>query len=220
MMTGIRPHCTGSIHRGRRVARLLPFGQAAALTAVVALVLLGASPASAAITYRSSTSNTASSTNSIVLSTPADVQVGDVMVASVSIGGASVPGTLVTPAGWTQALAPKVQGNVEVGTYYRVVNGGGTLEREYAIGSRRMDVCLRYGQTTLAMELKVWRDGERDPLNEGLEQLDSYLSGLGLQTGWLVIFDQRSGLPAISERTTAEKAPPRLDDDRTSNSCK
>jgi hypothetical protein len=87
-----------------------------------------------------------------------------------------------------------------------VVNGGGTLEREYAIGTRRMDVCLRYGQTTLAMELKVWRDGERDPLNEGLEQLDDYLSGLGLDTGWLVIFDQRSGLPDISERTTTEKA--------------
>jgi type II secretory pathway predicted ATPase ExeA len=87
---------------------------------------------------------------------------------------------------------------------HRVVNGGGTLEREYAIGSRRMDVCLRYGQTTLAMELKVRRDGERDPLSEGLEQLDSYLSGLGLETGWLVIFDQRSGLPDISERTTTE----------------
>lgn len=89
---------------------------------------------------------------------------------------------------------------------HRVVNGRGTLEREYAIGSRRMDVCLRYGPTTLAMELKVWRDGERDPLNEGLEQLDSYLSGLGLETGWLVIFDQRSGLPDISERTTTETA--------------
>jgi hypothetical protein len=36
--------------------------------------------------------------------------------------------------------------------------------------------------------------------------LDDYLSGLGLDTGWLVIFDQRSGLPDISERTTTEKA--------------
>jgi hypothetical protein len=86
----------------------------------------------------------------------------------------------------------------------RVANGRGTLEREYAIGSRWMDVCLRYGKTTLAMELKVWRDGQSDPLSEGLEQLDSYLGGLGLETGWLVIFDQRSGLPDISERTTTE----------------
>ena len=89
---------------------------------------------------------------------------------------------------------------------HRVVNGGGSLEREYAIGTRRMDVCVRYGQTTLGMELKVWRDGGRDPLNEGLAQLDQYLSGLGLDTGWLVIFDQRSGLPDISERTTTESA--------------
>jgi hypothetical protein len=89
---------------------------------------------------------------------------------------------------------------------HRVVNGGGTLEREYAIGTRRMDVCVRYGAVTLGMELKVWRDGERDPLAEGLAQLDHYLSGLGLETGWLVIFDQRAGLPEIGERTTAEAA--------------
>ena len=105
---------------------------------------------------------------------------------------------------------------------HRVANAGGTLEREYAIGSGRMDVCLRYGPVlsgvegpvlsgvegpdTLAMELKVWRDGARDPLNEGLEQLDGYLSGLGLASGWLVIFDRREGQPPISERTTASQA--------------
>ncbi|HMV47540.1 MAG TPA: AAA family ATPase, partial [Blastocatellia bacterium] len=87
---------------------------------------------------------------------------------------------------------------------HRVVNGGGSLEREYAIGTRRMDVCVRYGDFTLGMELKVRRDGDSDPLKEGLEQLDHYLGGLGLDTGWLVIFDQRSGLPNISERTSAE----------------
>jgi type II secretory pathway predicted ATPase ExeA len=89
---------------------------------------------------------------------------------------------------------------------HRVANAGGSLEREYAIGTRRMDVCLRYGDFTLGMELKVWRDGVRDPLEEGLEQLDDYLNGLGLDTGWLVIFDQRSGLPPIAERTTTETA--------------
>jgi len=87
-----------------------------------------------------------------------------------------------------------------------VANAGGRLEREYAIGSGRMDICLRYGPDTLAMELKVWRDREKDPLAEGLAQLDGYLSGLGLETGWLVIFDRRSGLPPISERTTTEPA--------------
>jgi hypothetical protein len=87
---------------------------------------------------------------------------------------------------------------------HRVVNGGGTLEREYAIGSGRMDICLRYGKVTLAMELKVWADKRPDPLKEGLPQLDKYLSGLSLDTGWLVIFDRRSGLPPLSDRTTTE----------------
>ena len=36
---------------------------------------------------------------------------------------------------------------------------------------------------------------------EGLAQLDAYLAGLGLTTGWLVIFDQREGLAPMSERT-------------------
>ena len=86
---------------------------------------------------------------------------------------------------------------------HRVVNGGGTLEREYAIGSGRMDLCLRYGAVTLGMELKVWRDGDPDPLTAGLTQLDNYLAGLGLNTGWLVIFDRRSGQPPIAERTAS-----------------
>jgi hypothetical protein len=85
---------------------------------------------------------------------------------------------------------------------HRVVNGGGTIEREYAIGSRRLDLCLRYGAVTLAIELKVWREGEADPLAEGLAQLDGYLAGLGLDRGWLVIFDQRAGQPPIAERTS------------------
>ncbi|MFZ1829269.1 MAG: AAA family ATPase [Candidatus Competibacteraceae bacterium] len=90
---------------------------------------------------------------------------------------------------------------------HRVVNGGGTLEREYAIGWGRMDLCLRYGAVTLGIEIKVWRDGEPDPLAEGLEQLDGYLSGLGLDGGWLIIFDRRSGQPPIRERTSSAERP-------------
>ena len=89
---------------------------------------------------------------------------------------------------------------------HRVVNGGGTLEREYAIGSGRMDICLRYGKVILGMELKVWREGKPDPLAEGLKQLDKYLSGLNLETGWLVIFDRRPDLLPLSDRTSTELA--------------
>lgn len=89
---------------------------------------------------------------------------------------------------------------------HRVVNGCGTLEREYAIGSGRMDLCLRYGNVTLGMELKVWRNRQPDPLHQGLKQLDKYLSGLNLDSGWLVIFDRREELPPLSDRTTTEMA--------------
>ena len=99
-------------------------------------------------------------------------------------------------------IAPHI---VMMAYLHRVVNGGGTLVREYAIGTDRMDLCLRYGDITIGMELKVWREGRKDPLEAGLAQLDRYLAGLGLSTGWLVIFDQRLGLEPISERTTVEK---------------
>lgn len=89
---------------------------------------------------------------------------------------------------------------------HRVVNGGGTIDREYAIGSGRMDLCIRYGSVTLAIELKVWRDKEPDPLSEGLKQIEGYLQGLSLGSGWLVIFDRRSDQPRIRERTYSEPA--------------
>ncbi|MEM7125728.1 MAG: AAA-like domain-containing protein [Chloroflexota bacterium] len=101
---------------------------------------------------------------------------------------------------------------------HRVVNGNGVIDREYAIGSGKMDLYIRYGDgpdaTQMAIELKVWRDGRPDPLTVGLKQLDDYMTGLSysgtaiegtqVETGWLVIFDQRSNRPEISERTMSE----------------
>jgi hypothetical protein len=87
---------------------------------------------------------------------------------------------------------------------HRVINGGGTLEREYAIGRDRMDLCLRYGEVTLGIELKVWRNKKADPLSQGLEQLDGYLARLGQDSGWLVIFDRRDNALEIEERLKTE----------------
>ncbi|GDX81923.1 hypothetical protein LBMAG42_37340 [Deltaproteobacteria bacterium] len=87
---------------------------------------------------------------------------------------------------------------------HRVCNGGGSLDREFAAGTGRMDLNLRYGDVRLGIELKVWRDGRRDPLAEGITQIDAYLSRIGVATGWLVVFDRRTGQPPIEERTTAE----------------
>lgn len=87
---------------------------------------------------------------------------------------------------------------------HRVVNGGGTLEREYAIGRDRMDLCLKYGKITLGIELKAWRDKRGDPMESGIEQLDSYLARLGVNFGWLIIFDLRAKALPIDERLTTE----------------
>jgi hypothetical protein len=87
---------------------------------------------------------------------------------------------------------------------HRVVNGGGTLEREYAIGRDRMDLCLRYGAVILGIEIKVQRDDGRDQLARGLAQIDGYLARLGLDFGWLVIFDRRKDISRIEVRLRAE----------------
>jgi hypothetical protein len=57
-----------------------------------------------------------------------------------------------------------------------------------------------------AMELKVWRAGENDPLPEGLAQLDRYLDRLTLPTGKLVIFDRRPEAPPWPELGAFEEA--------------
>jgi hypothetical protein len=78
----------------------------------------------------------------------------------------------------------------------RIVNGGGQVEREYGVGRGRIDVLVRkpYRDRQVqreAVELKVWRPRQADPLEIGLKQLDGYLTRLGLDHGTLVIFDRR-----------------------------
>ncbi|MGI5269848.1 ATP-binding protein [Nonomuraea sp. CA-218870] len=98
---------------------------------------------------------------------------------------------------------------------HRLVNGGGQLDREYAAGTKRLDVLVRWPYTgpdgvrlvqREAMELKVWRAGKDDPLSEGLAQLDEYLDRLSLTTGVLVIFDRRPEAPPWKERGCFEQA--------------
>ncbi|BDA70461.1 hypothetical protein CAL7716_046270 [Calothrix sp. PCC 7716] len=89
---------------------------------------------------------------------------------------------------------------------HRVVNGGGTLEREYAIGSGRMDLCLSYKSVTLGIEIKVWRDKIKDPEAKGLEQLEAYLERIKADYGWLFVFDRRTNAPAFIDRLETKTA--------------
>ncbi|WP_437674802.1 ATP-binding protein [Sorangium sp. So ce131] len=97
----------------------------------------------------------------------------------------------------------------------RVVNGGGYVDREYGVGRGRIDLLVRWPHVAAdgtravqraALELKVWREGEKSPLPKGLAQLDGYLAQLGLDEGVLVIFDRRSAAGEIEERTRFEEA--------------
>ncbi len=83
----------------------------------------------------------------------------------------------------------------------RLVNGGGYIDREYGVGRGRIDLLVRWpyrrpnGKRAVqkrAVEIKVWRPKQADPLKRGLEQLDGYLKQLRLPRGVLVIFDRRS----------------------------
>jgi type II secretory pathway predicted ATPase ExeA len=88
----------------------------------------------------------------------------------------------------------------------RVINGGGRIEREYAAGSGRLDLLVVFGSDQMAIEVKVWRDKQPDPVIEGLEQIERYLNRLDLPEGSLVLFDQRTSAPEWVERMTIETA--------------
>jgi hypothetical protein len=74
----------------------------------------------------------------------------------------------------------------------RIVNAGGEIIREMAVGSGRVDLLVRFGNQEFALELKIRRG--RHTIEDGKEQLGRYLDRLGLDEGYLVIFD-----PADSE---------------------
>ena len=75
----------------------------------------------------------------------------------------------------------------------RVVNGGGHIEREYALGRGALDLSITWRTQRIAVEVKLRRDTETEA--EALEQLARYLDHLGLDEGWLVLFDLRAKTP-------------------------
>ncbi len=93
---------------------------------------------------------------------------------------------------------------------HKITNGGeveermSTVDREYTVGSGRIDLLIRWplpaGEVErFAVELKVWRRGA-DPLEKGLGQLGEYLERLVLDRGTLILFDQRPESPALADR--------------------
>jgi len=74
----------------------------------------------------------------------------------------------------------------------RVINGGGTILREYALGRMRMDICVIYENIKYPIEIKLYYGPKTR--KDGLQQLAEYMDTLGETVGWLVIFDRRKSL--------------------------
>ena len=85
----------------------------------------------------------------------------------------------------------------------RVVNGGGTIEREYALGRGRTDLLIRWPQEgrtrKFVVECKLRRGELERTITEGLAQTRGYMDRCGAEAGHLIVFDR------APERTWAEK---------------
>jgi AAA domain-containing protein len=69
----------------------------------------------------------------------------------------------------------------------RVINGGGTIHREYGLGRGRVDLAIHWKQQRIVIELKIKR-GEKTII-EGLEQTAEYMDITNATEGHLVVFD-------------------------------
>lgn len=70
----------------------------------------------------------------------------------------------------------------------RIINGCGTIAREYALGRKRVDLYVTWKEQTFVIELKI-KHGE-ETLNKGLLQTSEYMDLCGASEGHLLIFDR------------------------------
>ena len=78
----------------------------------------------------------------------------------------------------------------------RVVDGGGLVEREYAVGRGRTDLLVTWpqGQSVqrFVIECKLVRGDLENAIDRGLVQTASYMDRCSAEEGHLVIFDRRA----------------------------
>lgn len=70
----------------------------------------------------------------------------------------------------------------------KVVNGGGQITREYALGSKKVDLFIQWKEQNIVMEIKIKRGPQT--LLRGLDQTSQYMDISGAQEGHLVVFDR------------------------------
>jgi hypothetical protein len=73
----------------------------------------------------------------------------------------------------------------------RVVNSGGQIIREMALGRKRADLCVIYEGQKYPIELKILKNMRSGA--KSIEQILGYMDKVGSDEGWLVIFDNDPG---------------------------
>lgn len=75
----------------------------------------------------------------------------------------------------------------------RVVNGGGSIDREYAAGRGRVDLAIEFGGKINIVEIKLVHpaEGRETTMEDGLKQISRYADETNANTRHLVIFDRR-----------------------------
>ena len=69
----------------------------------------------------------------------------------------------------------------------RVTNGGGHINREMALGTGRLDLCVEFRGARYAIEVKTSANFQGE---KSYAQCAKYLDSLGLSEGWMPIFDK------------------------------
>ena len=72
----------------------------------------------------------------------------------------------------------------------RIVNGGGRIEREMALGNGRTDLVVFWQEQVIPVEIKMIHNARSQP--DGLQQLSRYMDRLGQRRGYLVLFEKKS----------------------------
>ena len=84
-----------------------------------------------------------------------------------------------------------------------ILNGAGYDFKEPQVSDeKRLDVVITYYQHLYVAELKIWHGDEAH--EKGLAQLVNYLDTLGLETGYLLIFDHNKKKTWKKEWITVE----------------
>ncbi|MBK7476201.1 MAG: ATP-binding protein [Haliscomenobacter sp.] len=72
----------------------------------------------------------------------------------------------------------------------RILNGGGRIEREMAIGNGRTDLAVFWQDQVFPIELKMHHNARSEP--DGLQQLARYMDKLGQKQGSLILFEKKT----------------------------